>query len=67
VSLDPPTSLFDRCAEEIGLWCALSARAVILGTGTDTMVRPPHGWELTDRINRSMFAGGVYWTVLERL
>jgi hypothetical protein len=65
VSLDCPSSLFDRCAELLPLWCHLARRAVILGTGTGTVVEPPAGWRFTERLRRSTFLGGVYWTVVE--
>lgn len=66
VSLDPPTNLFDRCAEYLPVWCLLARHAVILGCGTATKVVAPAGWELTGTLHRSNFRGGVYWAVLER-
>lgn len=66
VSLDPPSNLFDRCAELLPLWCLLANRAVILGHGHDTAIVPPTGWAATFKMWRSTFAGGCYWTVLER-
>ena len=66
VTLDPFTSLVDRCAEDIGLWCALARRVVVLGTLTDTEIDEPDGWTVTDIRKRSDHHGGVYWTVLER-
>jgi hypothetical protein len=65
VSLDPPSNLFDRCAELLPLWCLLANRAVILGTGKNNAVNPPPGWGVSDRVRRSGFFGGVYWTVVE--
>jgi hypothetical protein len=65
VSLDPPSNLFAKCAALLPLWCGLASHAVILGTGTDTVVEPPEGWQVTERLRRSNFLGGVYWTVLE--
>lgn len=65
VSVDAPTSLFDACAGLVGRWCKLANRAVVLGSGEGTRVWEPDGWEITDRIKRSDFRGGVYWTVLE--
>jgi hypothetical protein len=66
VSVDCPTSLFDRCAEETPLWCSLARVAVVLGTGARTSPPVvPDGWEMTWQIRRSSFAGGVFWTVLE--
>jgi hypothetical protein len=65
VSLDPPSDLFARCAELLPLWCLLANRAVILGTGKDTLVVPPPGWQITNRLWRSWFQGGTYWTVVK--
>lgn len=66
VSIDCPTNLFDRCAEMVDVWCGLACRAVILGTGRDTIVAtPPEGWSVSGRVRRSDFKGGVFWTVLE--
>lgn len=65
VTIDCPTSLFDRCSEELPLWCALARRAVVLGTGIGTEVDPPAGWKVTEVVPRSRFQGGVYWTVIE--
>lgn len=65
VTLDPPTSLFERCADTIELWTALANRIVVVGTGRHTDVRIPAGWRQTRLTRRSDFQGGVYWTVLE--
>jgi len=65
VSLDPWTQDFDRCAAQIGTWCYLANRAVILGTGAATRVTPPKGWNITEIRKRSDYMGGVYWTCLE--
>jgi hypothetical protein len=65
VSLDPWTNQFDRCADMIATWCRLARHAVIIGTGTDTVVEPPAGWEVTDVRKRTDYDGGVFWTVLE--
>lgn len=65
VSLDPPTSLFDKCALWVGTWCDMARRAVVLGTGIGTEVDPPAGWHITEVMPRSNFQGGVYWTVIE--
>ena len=65
VSLDPFTNLFDRCADMLETWCVLARRAVILGSGTYTVVDAPDGWQVTDQRFRSDFHGGVYWRVLE--
>lgn len=65
VTVDCPTSLFDRCASRVELWTTLAQRAVVLGTGIGTEVDPPAGWRVTEVLPRSLFQGGVYWTVLE--
>jgi hypothetical protein len=65
VSLDPFTNLMARCAAELDTWCALARRAVILGGGREKL-RPPAGWRVTERLQRSSFNGGTFWTVLER-
>jgi hypothetical protein len=46
-------------------WCALANRAVVLGYGVDTVVEAPAGWEVTERLRRSDFLGGVWWAVVE--
>jgi hypothetical protein len=66
VSLDCPSSHFDRCAELAGLWCRLAGRAVVLGTSGRTALAAPDGWEVTERRFRSMNYGGTFWAVLER-
>lgn len=66
VSLDPNTNLFDRCADNLGLWCSLARHVVVLGAGEYTVVDPPDEWKITHRRKRSDFHGGVYWIVLER-
>lgn len=67
VSIDCPTGLFSKCAEEVGLWCGLARHAVILGHGGASSRAPlPRGWRLTDWRKRSSFMGGVYWAVLEK-
>jgi hypothetical protein len=67
VSCDPFTNEFTNCANNIEAWCRLAKHVVILGTGTDTLVNVPAGWEITQTIKRSDYAGGVYWTTLERV
>lgn len=73
VSVDCPTDRFDDCARDIGLWCQLAKRAVVLGTGFDTHIPlgtgglAGWGWQITDVRRRSDYRGGVYWTVLERM
>lgn len=66
VSIDCPSNLFNRCADEIGLWCDVAKRAVILGTGQRTKVVAPDGWKVTETLRRSDYLGGVFWKVLER-
>jgi hypothetical protein len=66
VSLDPPSNLFDRCAELLPMWCRLADMGVILGHGKNTAVMPPDGWWISDQVKRSTFAGGCYWTVIRR-
>lgn len=66
VSLDPPTNLFDDCASELPLWCALADQTVVMGVGRDTEWKNPDGWYTADVRERSRFQGGVYWAVLRR-
>lgn len=66
VSCDPFTNEFQRCADNIEAWCRLARHVVILGTGTHTVVEPPAGWKITSKIKRTDYAGGVWWTTLER-
>ncbi len=65
VSLDPFTNHFQKCADNIDAWCKLARRAVIIGTGTDTIIKSPVGWQQTDCVKRTNYQGGVFWTVLE--
>lgn len=65
VTLDPPTNQFDRVAHRLPLWCSLARSLVIVGTPGYVVGDQPKGWQITDHIRRSDFAGGVYWTVLE--
>jgi hypothetical protein len=65
VSLDPFTNLFDRCADLLPTWCTIARKAVVLGSGTYTVVDPPDGWRVSDQRWRSDFHGGIYWRVLE--
>jgi hypothetical protein len=65
VTLDPPSNLFQDCADRLPVWCRLARRAVMLGTGKTTRVEAPEGWAVTGTLWRSVFLGGVYWTVLE--
>jgi hypothetical protein len=64
VSLDPPSNLFGRCAKLLPTWCGLARRAVILGTGQDTVIDEPEDWRVSECVRRSNFGGGCYWTVL---
>jgi hypothetical protein len=66
VNLDPPTNLFERAADTIGLWCGLARSVVILGIGRHTSLGIPDGWKVRDVRRRSTFAGGTYWTTLEK-
>jgi hypothetical protein len=66
VSVDAYTNQFQRAADQLELWCSRANRSVILGTGVATKVEPPAGWQVTDVLQRSMYQGGVFWTVLER-
>jgi hypothetical protein len=65
VSLDPFTDLFDRCADNLPLWCALANDAVILGCATDQQITAPAGWQEVRRVFRSSYGGGVEWVVLQ--
>lgn len=65
VSLDPFTNHFQACADNIAAWCRLARRAVIIGTGTDTIIQSPTGWQQVDCVKRTDYQGGVFWTVLE--
>jgi hypothetical protein len=66
VSADPWTADFQAVADCVGRLCDLAGKAVTIGTGMRTRVKPPAGWHVTDRLERSTFRGGVYWTVIER-
>lgn len=65
VTADPWTNGMDRCARFVHEWCRLARKAVVIGTGTDTVVKAPDGWEVTGTHKRTDYNGGVYWTVLE--
>ena len=65
VSADPFTNQMDETAAMIDVLCSLADRLVVLGTGRETKVEAPDGWAVTERIKRSAFTGGIYWTVLE--
>ncbi len=66
VTADVFTTDFDRAAATVGMWCGLANRAVVLGTGRGVRVAAPDGWEVTGRVRRSNFNGGVFWAVLEQ-
>lgn len=66
VSVDCPSDQFALCASLTGLWCDLARRVVVLGTGVVSRVTPPAEWRISMVRRRSVFAGGVFWTVLER-
>lgn len=65
VTIDCPTNLFDRCAGWAAKWCSLARWAVVLGSGGAPELDLPMGWRVSETLQRSSFAGGVYWTVLE--
>lgn len=65
VTLDPFTQHMARCADNIAAWCRVARHAVIMGTGLETLVRPPNGWRVTERRRRTSHDGGVFWTILE--
>jgi hypothetical protein len=65
VAVDPWTNQFQKCADFVRVWCRLAERAVILGTGEHTILSPPDGWQETERVWRSDYAGGVYWAVIQ--
>lgn len=65
VSIDCPSNEFDRCAGLVHVWCSFATKAVVLGTASDTEVRPPARWRVRAKRRRSDFAGGTYWTILE--
>lgn len=66
VTLDPWTNQFTDCADALPTWCRLARHAVIIGTGRDTLLDVPDGWETSGRRQRSDYDGGVYWSILER-
>ena len=63
VTLDPFTSLVDRCAEDIGLWCQLARRLVVLGTLHETPVWTPLDGIRSEIRKRS---DNYAWRVLRR-
>lgn len=65
VSLDEFTRDFERCADNIRLWCSIARKAVILGTGPNTEINPPDGWAITDVMKRSDYDQGVFWAVVQ--
>lgn len=67
VTVDCPSGAFVRAAKEVGLWCKLANEYVILGSGSNTPLKPPAGWTVWDSRKRSEFSGGTFWTVLMRL
>jgi hypothetical protein len=66
VTVDCPTNLFDRCAAEVELWCAVASQAVVLGCARGQAVVAPEGWGAAGRVERSGYLGGVDWMVLKR-
>lgn len=65
VTVDCPTGAFDRCAGLAATWCGLARRVVVLGSGPAPELDLPVGWNVAERIRRSNFRGGTYWTVLQ--
>lgn len=65
VSVDCPSGAFDRCADYVSDWCRLARRFVFLGTGVRTFLAAPDGWTVADKRHRSVYDGGVYWSILE--
>ena len=71
VVVDAPTQLTGRAAGELGHWCQLANKAVVLGLHWEPLVatgfRLPEMWEATELIKRAHHRGGTYWLVLERV
>jgi len=65
VTVDWSTDWFHRADELLPLLCGLARHAVIVGTDK-RRVQAPDGWTVAQRLRRSGFNGGVYWTVLRR-
>lgn len=65
VTVDCPSGHFARCAQMVDQFCRVAYHGVVLGTGINTKVEAPEGWEITDKRRRSDYDGGVFWTVLE--
>jgi hypothetical protein len=65
VSLDPFTSLFERCAAELPMWCSLARQAVILGCASGQVIEAPDGWMEVRRVFRSDYGDGVEWAVFQ--
>lgn len=66
LSIDCPSTLFERCAAQVATWTRLARVAVVLGTSGRTDLAAPDGWEVTERRFRSVNYGGTFWAVLER-
>jgi hypothetical protein len=66
LTMDPWTGQFDKCAQLIDLWTAITRRVIVLGHGNYRLPAPaaPAGWRTLDVIKRSDFKGGVYWYVM---
>ena len=67
VTVDCPTGHFDRCAALAPRFCELANRAVVLGSRVSPALALPEGWKVTQRLHRSHYAGGTYWTVIEHV
>ena len=67
VSLDPPTNLFERCADlDRPLVLARPAPDRRSAPAASTALGAPEGWRIDLRHPfRSAFRGGTYWTTLE--
>ncbi len=66
VTVDCGSQDFERVAAYADRFCALARHFAILGTGENSMLVAPPGFELNRLIKRSDYAGGTYWAVLER-
>ncbi len=66
VTVDCGSQDFERVAAYADRFCALARHFAILGTGENSMLVAPPGFELNRLIKRSDYAGGTYWAALER-
>lgn len=67
ITLDPYTGeAMERCHQLMPRWCGMANLAVIMGSTAEQVVSvAPRDWDVTGRLVRSDFGGGVYWTVLQ--